>query len=225
MCVCRGHCFEEGRCGRSRCSLAVVKRPLTELAVAEVVRALVLPHRLGEPTVVPLRRCGPAGPCTARGRRMPKERPGGEAGWRAVPRRPSCARVVRHVSDVFEPRALQTLFSHKLLPKPRTAVLDAIRRARIRVSCLRFHFSGSLLLAGLTRYLDITRKEALPLLVFTAQPSSTRQVVYGRNYTLPLAGSWGGFLTPWSLVGKGNTLILAQCTRHVDLPQLVVIEA
>ena len=150
--MCRGHCFEEGRYGRSRCSLAVVKRSLTELAVVEVVRALVLPHRLGEPTVVPLRRCGPAGPCTARGRRMPKERPGGEAGWRAVPRLPSCTRVVRHVSDVFEPRALQTLFSHKLLPKPRTAVLDAIQRARIRVSCLRFHFSGSLLLVGLTRY-------------------------------------------------------------------------
>ena len=203
--MCCGHCFEEGRYGRSRCSLAVVKRPLTELAVAEVVRALVLPHRLGEPTVVPLRRCGPAGPCTDRGRRMPKERPGGEAGWRAVPRRPSCARVVRHVSDVFEPRALQTLFSHKLLPKPRTA--------------------APLFLAGLTRFLDVSSKVALPLLVFTAQLSSTRQVVYGRNYTLPLAGSWGGFLTPWSLVGKGNTFILAQCTRHVDLPQWVVVEA
>ena len=155
---------------------------------------------------------------------MPKERPGGEAGWRAVPRRPSCARVVRHVSDVFEPRALQTLFSHKLLPKPRTAVLDAIRRARIRVLSLRFHFSGPLFLAGLTRFLDTPRKVALPLLVFTVQLSLTRQVVYGRNYTLPLAGSWGVFLTPWSLVGKGDTLILAQCTRHVNFPQWVVVE-
>ena len=136
---------------------------------------------------------------------MPKERPGGEAGWRAVPRLPSCTRVVRHVSDVFEPRALQTLFSHKLLPKPRTA--------------------APLFPAALTRFLDISSKEAPPFLVITVQLSLTRQVVYGRKYTLPLAGSWGVFLTPWSLVGKGDTLILAQCTRHVNFPQWVVVEA
>ena len=80
-------------------------------------------------------------------------------------------------------------------------------------------------LAGLTRFLDISSKEALPFLVFTVQLSLTRQVVYGRKYTLPLAGSWGVFLTPWSLVGKGDTLILAQCTRHVNFPQWVVVEA
>ena len=116
----------------------------------------------------------------------------------------------------------------KLLPKPRSAALDAIQSARIRVSCLRPIFLEPCFssdLRGISSSLEITRKEDLPLLVFTAQPSSTRQVVYGRNYTLPLAGSWGVFLTPWSLVGKGDTLILAQCTRQVDLPQLVVFEA